>query len=90
MYLDALLNDPEALTQLLKAHFVDGHYPYGSLSGIAYGQTDREVTNRLGQKLSLLHLDGGILINGLSVMGGNYTVGNGNRVHPIEHLLPSQ
>lgn len=88
--LAALLNDPEALTQLLKAHVVDGYYPYGSISGVSYGQTDREVTNLLGQKLSLVALGGGIGINGLFVMGGNYTVGNGNRVNPIETLLPTK
>jgi hypothetical protein len=38
--LDALLNDPQALTTLLKAHFVDGYYPGGSLSGVSYGQTE--------------------------------------------------
>jgi uncharacterized surface protein with fasciclin (FAS1) repeats len=87
---DALLNDPEALTQLLKAHVVEGYYPYGSISGVVYGQTDREVTNRLGQNLSVVQVGDGLGINGLYVMGGNYTVGNGNRVNPIETLLPSQ
>jgi hypothetical protein len=37
-----------------------------------------------------VQLGDGLGINGLYVMGGNYTVGNGNRVHPIETLLPVQ
>jgi hypothetical protein len=85
---DTLLNDPQALTTLLKAHFVDGYYPAGSLSGASYGQTDRAVTNQLGQKLQLLQSGDSTTINGLSVMWVPHTVGNGNRVQLIDKLLP--
>ena len=79
---------PQALTTLLKAHFVDGYYPGGSLSGASYGQTDREVTNQLKQKLRLLQSGDSTTINGLSVMWMPHTVGNGNRVQLIDKLLP--
>jgi uncharacterized surface protein with fasciclin (FAS1) repeats len=85
---DALLNDPQALTTLLKAHFVDGYYPGGSLSGTSYGQTDGEVTNLLGQKLHLLQSGDSTSINGLPLMWVPHTVGNGNRVQLIDKLLP--
>jgi len=81
---DALLNDPQALTQLLNAHIVDGYFPWGSLSGAnAYGNANRTVTNRLGQELKFA----GDFINGIPD-GPNYTVGNGYRVQIIYHLLP--
>ena len=35
--LDALLNDPQQLTKLLKTGFMTGYYPSGSLSGATYG-----------------------------------------------------
>ena len=83
--LDALLNDPLALTKLLNAHIVDGYYPWGSLSGIIYGHAHREVSNRLGDKL-LFDEDN---LNGAPI-GPNYTVGNGNRLQIIYTLLPSK
>ena len=83
--LDALLNDPQALLNLLNAHIVDGYYPSGSLSGSSYGHANRTVTNRLGQNLKFYE----DTINGLP-MGKNYTVGNGNRVQIIYTLLPSK
>jgi len=82
--LNALLNDPQALTNLLKAHTIDGYYPFGSFSGATYGEADRTVTNRLGQKLTFQ----GDSVNGQSVIGSNYTVGNGNRMQVIYTLLP--
>jgi hypothetical protein len=61
--LDALLNDPQLLTKLLKTGFMIGYYPFGSLSGVTYGEPDRVVPNILGQDLSFQ----GETING---MGG--------------------
>ncbi len=81
---NALLNDPQALAQQLKAHLIEGYYPYGSLSGATYGQADRELTNLLGQKLSLLDS----AINGQDETGPNFTIGNGNRLQIIYELLP--
>ncbi|CAN5604069.1 hypothetical protein BH10CHL1_BH10CHL1_33410 [soil metagenome] len=87
--LDALLNDPQALTTLLKAHFIRGYYPYGNLSGPIYGAFGNvSVTNLLGQKLAMSPGDYGMIVNGLSVMAHSYTVGNGNRVQFIDKLLP--
>jgi len=82
--LDALLNDPQALTTLLKGLLVEGYYPYGSLSGATYGQADREVTNMLGQKLNFTNES----VNGLQALGSDYSVGNGNRVQFIYKLPP--
>jgi uncharacterized surface protein with fasciclin (FAS1) repeats len=87
--LDTLLNDPQALTALLKAHFIDGYYPYGNLSGPIYGVFGNvTVTNLLGQKLAMSEGGNGMIINGMSVMAHSYTVGNGNRVQFIDKLLP--
>jgi hypothetical protein len=80
---DALLNDPQALMDLLNAHIVDGYYPLGSLTN--NGLNSRTLTNRLGNKLVFE----GETINGESIqIGANYTVGNGNRVAIIDQLLP--
>jgi uncharacterized surface protein with fasciclin (FAS1) repeats len=83
--LDALLNDPQALTALLKTHFVDGYRPYGNLSG---SSARPEVTNLLGQTLALVDGDSGFTINGQPETQYNYTVGNGNRVMFLDKLLP--
>jgi hypothetical protein len=81
---DALLNDPQALLQLLNAHIVDGYFPSGSFSGSnGYGTADRTVINRSGQQLKF----SGDLINDLPV-GRNYIAGNGDRVLIIYSLLP--
>jgi hypothetical protein len=81
--LDALLNDPQALKTFMDAHLIDGYYPAGNLSGISYGHSDRNLTNRLGQK---------VIFNEDNVnyfpAGTNYTVGNGNRVTVIYTLIP--
>ncbi len=82
--LDALLNDPQQLTKLLKTGFISGYYPFGSLSGTTYGISDRVVTNSLGQDLSFQ----GETINGMGGLGPNITVGNGNRIQIIYNLLP--
>jgi uncharacterized surface protein with fasciclin (FAS1) repeats len=85
--LDALLNDPQALMNLLKAHIVDGYFPRGSLSTTPTDKlmenSNRTVTNRLGKELAF----DGDSVNGNST-GPNYTVGNGNRVQITYTLLP--
>lgn len=82
---ETLLTDPQALTTLLKAYFIDGYFPSGSLSGATYGVANREVTNRLGQKLRFLSET----VNGQAI-GPSYTVGNGNRMQVIYTLLPAK
>ena len=84
--LDALLNDPQALTNLLKAYFIPGYYPYGFFSGVIYAHADAEiaVTNLLGQKLNILNSS----INGQEMLGKNYLVEHGNRVQITYKLLP--
>jgi hypothetical protein len=80
--LEALLNDPQALKNLFKAHIIDGYYPWGSISGGVYGVSGRTLTNQLGKKL---HFEGDTL-DGVPI-GKNFTVGNGNRVQIIYSLL---
>jgi len=80
---DALLKDPAALVTLLNAHTVDGHYPWGSLSGAVYGQSNRTVVNRL--RKDLIFVDD--TLNGAPI-GINYSVGNGNRFQVVYSLLP--
>ena len=46
----ALLNDPQALTTLIKTHFIPGYYPFGSLFS---SSATPEIINVLGQKLRM-------------------------------------
>ena len=80
----ALLNNPQALAEQLKAHLVEGYRPSGSLSGATFGTADIELTNLLGKKIKLQDS----FINGSIVGGPNFTVGNGNRLFMIYQLLP--
>ena len=82
---DALLNDPQALTTLLKAHVIDGYYPFGNLFSAS---PEPKLTNQLGHTFKMIQADNGDIVNGVPVMGINYTVGNGNRVQLIDKLLP--
>jgi hypothetical protein len=81
--LEALLDDPQALQRLFKAHIIDGYYPWGSFSGSTYGTSDRTLSNQAGDKL---YFEGDTL-NGYPI-GKNFTVGNGIRVQVIYNLLP--
>lgn len=83
---EALLKDPQALASLMKAHMVDGYYPHGSLYRNIYGRADRELTSRAGASLYFFTEFTDKLND--QVIGPNYTVGNGNRVHIIYNLLP--
>ena len=47
-----------------------------------------ELTNLLGQTFNMMQSDNGDIVNGVPVMGINYTVGNDNRVQLIDKLLP--
>jgi uncharacterized surface protein with fasciclin (FAS1) repeats len=76
---DALLNDPKALANLLKALTVDGYFPAGSLNGSA----DHTITNRLGQKI-IISSD---TVNGCSCKGPDYTVRNGVQVQIIDSMV---
>jgi uncharacterized surface protein with fasciclin (FAS1) repeats len=80
---EALLNDPQALMNLLHAHMVDGYFPRGSLSGAVYDYSYRTLTSRLGKALAF----DGETLNGRPI-GPNYSVGNGNRVQIVYDLLP--
>lgn len=80
---DALLNDPQAVMNLLNAHMVDGYFPRGSLYGGIADYADRTLTSNFGKPLVFE----GDSLNGRPT-GPNYTVGNGNRVTIVYDLLP--
>ena len=82
---DALLTDPQALSTLLKAHFIPSYYPFGNLFSVS---ATPELTNLLGHTFTMMEADNGNIVNGVPVMGTNYTVRNGNRVQPIDKFLP--
>lgn len=84
---ETLMNDPQALTNFLNSYIVEGYYPFGSLSGMTFGNTNSTVKNLLGKELRLSE---DISINGIprgSLPG--VTVANGTRLIPIEKLLPT-
>jgi hypothetical protein len=85
----ALLADPQALADMVRAHVGAGYYPAGSLGlhGVG-GGFDRTVTNMLGANLVLT---GGekLIVNGEIVAGGgDYSmVANGTRLFWISKLI---
>ena len=84
--LDALMADPEALADLLRAHIVEGYSPPGSLGR---GGIDRTVTNLLGEELALTSGEG-FAVNGVTMGSApSAMVANGNRVFLVTKLLPT-
>ncbi len=82
---DALMADPKALADLLRAHIVEGYYPFGSLGR---GGIDRTVTNLLGAELALTSGEG-FAINSVTMGSGpSAMIANGNRVFLVTSLLP--
>jgi fasciclin domain-containing protein/uncharacterized protein DUF4397 len=77
---DALLADPKALADLVRALISPGYYPAQSFSKTPGEPWDRTITNMLGAKLVL----GDSTING-AAMGdlNSFFVANGVRVTPI-------
>jgi hypothetical protein len=77
---DALMADPKALADLVRAHISPGYYPYRSFSKTPGEPWDRTITNLLGAKLVL----GDGTINGAAVGEiDSFFVANGVRVTPI-------
>ena len=85
--LDALMADPEALADLLRAHIVEGYYPFGRTR---LGQGGITATNLLDSELVLTGSDGELLVNGVPVgsIGHNTMVANGNHLFFVRKLLP--
>jgi hypothetical protein len=83
---DALLANPKALAELVRAHISPGYYPAQSFSKTPGEPWDRTITNMLGAKLVL----GDSTING-AAMGdlNSFFVANGVRVTPIPVVLPA-
>ncbi len=86
--LDALLADPKALGDFLRAYIVEGYYPRGTLGEDLDDVFDRTVTNLLGKELVLSGEEGNLKINGAS-MGyvDSAMVANGTRVFWVEKLM---
>jgi hypothetical protein len=81
---DALLANPQALADLVRAHISPGYYPAQSFSKTPGEPWDRTITNMLGAKLVL----GDGTINGVAV--GDFDsifVANGVRVSPITRVV---
>ncbi|MDQ3398388.1 MAG: fasciclin domain-containing protein [Deinococcota bacterium] len=81
--LDALMADPEALADLLRAHIFPGYYPFGRL-----GQGGSR-TNLLDSELVLTGGGGELSVNGVPVgsVGHNTMVANGSHVFFVTKLL---
>ncbi len=83
--LAALMADPQALSDFLRYHIVEGYYPPGSLSGTVMGVADSTVTNLQGADLKL---EGDLFINGIRMPGlPNMTVVDGTRIVPVTKVL---
>ena len=83
--LDALIADPNALSNLLRAHIVMGYYPTGTLG---HAGVDRTITNLLGEQLVTAGTGPNNVINGV-ILGPGYNamLANGNRVVFILKLI---
>jgi uncharacterized surface protein with fasciclin (FAS1) repeats len=86
--LDALMADPKALGDFLRAYIVEGYYPRGTLGQDLDDVFARTVTNLLGKELVLSGEEGNLKINGGS-MGyvDSAMVANGTRVFWVEKLM---
>jgi Fasciclin domain/Domain of unknown function (DUF4397) len=81
---EALLADPKALADLVRAHISPGYYPAQSFSKTPGEPWDRTITNMLGAKMVL----GDGTINGAAVGGiDSFFVANGVRVSPITRVV---
>ena len=81
---DALLANPKALADLVRAHISPGYYPAQSFSKTPGEPWDRTITNMLGAKLVL----GDGTINGAAVGDiDSFFVANGVRVSPITTVV---
>ena len=80
---DAILSDPKAAADMLRAHIVPGYYPYGSLASRPGGGIDRTVTNMLGQDLVLLGGDGLIVNHAYAGNLDSTMVANGIRLQLV-------
>lgn len=88
--LDALMADPEALENLLRAHIIEGYYPTGTLGvGEEYGGSGRTLTTLLGEDIHIEIGNDVLYLNGIGQGGGppaNITT-NGTVVRAIRTLL---
>jgi uncharacterized surface protein with fasciclin (FAS1) repeats len=79
---DALLADPVALADMLRAHTVAAYVPRGGLAKTPGGAFDRAFTNLRGGTIAIT---GDYAVNSTAV--GDYAsswVANGSQVHPVD------
>ena len=93
--LDALMADPEALENLLRAHIIEGYYPYGTFGlGDDYAGLGRTFKNLLGQDIRVtFEEEGGVHINGIPEgTHSSFATVNGStaRVLPAVLMPPNQ
>lgn len=86
---DALMADPEALADLLRAHIAPGYYPPGTLGiGEEYGGYGRTLTNLLGQDIHIEVRNDVLYLNGIGQGSEQSNItANGTVVRPISTLL---
>jgi len=85
---DALLADPTALTNLLRAHTIAAYVPRGSLTTTS-GLTpccafDRSFTNLLGDTI---HIGNDFSVNGVGGGFGSAWLANGTQIHPVGTVI---
>jgi hypothetical protein len=89
--LEALMADPKALGDFLRAYIVEGYYPPYTLGGDVDGdnfEPDRTVINLLGKELVLSSTNGSLSINSSNMEdAGNSMVANGSRVLLVQNLM---
>jgi uncharacterized surface protein with fasciclin (FAS1) repeats len=86
--LDALMADPKALGDFVRAYIVEGYYPKGTLGENLDEIFDRTLINLLGKELALSGEEEKLKINGGS-MGqfDSAMMANGTRVIWVENLM---
>jgi hypothetical protein len=77
----ALLGDPDALADMLRAHTIEGYVPRGSLAPTPGDPAERTFTNLLGDPITITS---GYTINGGPSGFASTWLTNGTQVHPID------
>jgi uncharacterized surface protein with fasciclin (FAS1) repeats len=77
---DALLADPAALADLLRAHTIEAYVPRGSLATTPGGTFDRTFTNLLGDTIKI---GNDFSVNGAGSGFSSTWLANGTQIHPV-------
>jgi uncharacterized surface protein with fasciclin (FAS1) repeats len=85
----ALLDDPDALANMLRAHTIDAYVPRGSLAPTPGQPAERTFTNLLGDPITITD---GYTVNGGPAGFSSTWLSNGTQVHPVSavNIPPGQ